>query len=227
MKYCFAIFLLVITVACHKSLDPATCCTTYYNNIPPALPWNVVNEIVLCCDNNGSVSWVGPNFYEFQFNRTGPAYTLPDGIFAINIADYWAGLYAGQPDTARKFYFKYVGPPRLFDTSRIISRNNWVVKYSVPGNFLNIPLFEARFVNNDSLFQTFLFGDSASTVSVAYFGQKNYFNDPNCGWTCGEYQLPDLPVGLTNDTLTSIFTTYLSNDSLRKKIVHWGSDGSL
>jgi hypothetical protein len=77
------------------------------------------------------------------------------------------------------------------------------------------------------LFQTFLFGDSGSTVSVAYFNQQVYYNDPPCGFSCGTYLAPYLPVGLTNDTLTNILSTYLSNDSLRKKIVHWGNDGSL
>ena len=224
MRYSLAIFLLLCSVGCEKSLDPETCCTTYYpTHVPPALPWNVINDIVLCCDNNGSLSWVGDHFYEFQFNKEGPGY----GLYGVNIADYWTGLFYGQPDTVRRFYFKYVGPLPLFDTSRIIGRNEWVINYTVPKSYLHKPLFEARDKNNDSLFQTFLFGDSGSTVAVAYFFNKNVDIDPTCGWTCGTVPVPAPPgPELTNDTLTKLFNIYLAPDSLHKLNVHWGNDGS-
>ena len=225
MRYLFCFLFLVGLIACKKCEDESCYLTILPNNVPPAKPWNVVNDILLCCDNNGIVSWTGPNFYEVQFNLTGPKYAVaPD--YGINVADYHTGGIYGAPDTARQFYLKYVGPQPLFDTGKISFRNQWYLSYLMDNVFLHKPLFEARFVSNDSLFQTFLFGDSG-TVSVAYF-YTNYLDvDPNCGWTCGVYQETPYPLGLTNDTLTKIFSRYISRDGLGETVFHWGNLGSL
>ena len=186
----------------------------------PFSSWNVVKNIDLACDNNGDSPWMGTRFYEFNFQYFNyPLY----GVLGRNVADYWTSLFAGEPDTVRRFYFRYVGPLPLFDTSRIVSRNHWTVSYSIPESYLHVPLFEARFKNSDSLFQTFLFGDTA-VVSVAYFSQQQHYVNPKCGWECGFYYTPDTPIGLTSDILTRNLNIYLSNDSLRQLNVHWTVD---
>src|SRR5579859_1439436 len=130
MKYTFFILLLLSAITCQKKCDESDdwCAIELHPNIPPALPWNVVNTIELYCDNNGDVSWVGPNYYMFRFSNTGPGYTdIEHDIFEQNIADYQSWLRYDEPDTPRKFYFRYVGPLPLFDTSRIINRGPWDV----------------------------------------------------------------------------------------------------
>src|SRR5579859_3582224 len=161
---------------------------------PPAQPWNVVDHIDLACNNNGTVSWCGPNFYEFSFSLHG-----------VYSAQYHNSHWFYDPDTPRQCYMRYVGPSPLFDTSKIVFRNLWHIDYRVDSSFLRRPMFEARFLDNDSLFQTFSFGDSG-VVSVAYFDDiidPDVPGDWSKGW---HWRIPLFDsTKLTNDTLTKTF----------------------
>lgn len=163
----------------------------------PFKPIDTINNITI--SPSRSDGWVTDNnrisFFSFNQNvlihGAGAGFTYGD----FNVGDWCYGC--GGDTAAHRCYLKYVGPGPLLIADSADYRGSYVLNYMAPKAVLGKPVFEARYVSNDSLYKTYVFADSGS-IAVAYY-YPDTARIPR--W------LP--PPGLSNDSITHTFLNLL------------------